>query len=159
MFRNAIPLMNSIKQTNIANPTGVAQHRLLKSFRDTNSIKPEPRPDKIFKIDVTSPLKFPIDPVSSQVLYGPKSKELKYPEIPFIVNRTPNGKLPIYSDILRGHSVQYTILKNFKGDTDVLVSELEKIFGESTVIRNDTSVRIKGNHSKTILVWLTGLGF
>ncbi|KAN0035150.1 hypothetical protein ACTA71_004409 [Dictyostelium dimigraforme] len=159
MFKNFISL-NNVSRTQMmfrSYTSFVSKHRLIRN--PDNEPNNKPRENKLLQIKLQAPLQYPISPITSEVLYGPKSSQLTHPDIPFIVNRTKNDKLPIYSDILRGQNVVYTVLKGYKGDTDVLVKELGCIFGKSKVFKRETSIRIQGNHGKTILTWLRSLGF
>ncbi|KAM9981193.1 hypothetical protein ACTFIY_003485 [Dictyostelium cf. discoideum] len=163
MLKNLISLNNNnvSKTTQMmfrSYTSHVSKHRLIRNPDNEKQVIP-PRENKLFEIKLTNPLQYPIQPITSDVLYGPKSSELTHPDIPFIVNRTKNDKLPIYTDILRGHSVVYTILKGYQGDSDVIVKELGCIFGRSNVSKRDSCIRIQGNHGKTVLTWLRGLGF
>ncbi|EGC36593.1 hypothetical protein DICPUDRAFT_150899 [Dictyostelium purpureum] len=140
----------------------VNQNRLLPNFRETKQ-KEIIDAEKIYSITPVKPLKYPIDPIKNSQVYfvGKTTESVKYPDIPFVVKRTSTGKLPVYTErIGRYNNENFTILRKFDGDRNILKSELSNLLGESIPIKERAeSFEIKGDHQKTIMVWLAGLGF
>ncbi|KAF2072008.1 hypothetical protein CYY_006671 [Polysphondylium violaceum] len=115
--------------------------------------------NKLYTLKTISPLQFPIEPVHSNDLIAIKPAGLKH-NLPFNVQRTENGKLPVYTEIVRSQRHVYTVLRKYSGDSDVMMKEIKNIFGDSVqIVQTDSNIKIRGKHTKALRVWLSGLGF
>jgi len=116
--------------------------------------------NKLYTLKTISPLQFPIEPVHSSVLSSIKPTGLKHNNLPFNIQRTENGKLPVYTEIVRSQRHVYTIIRKYSGDSDVMMKEIKNIFGDSVqIVQTDSNIKIRGKHTKALRVWLSGLGF
>eukprot|EP01080_Neovahlkampfia_damariscottae_P010997 gene10997-3703_t len=79
-------------------------------------------------------------------------------ELPFHVQRTQSGSLPVYIDYKKGRSLALTVVRKIQGDTTELRKELMKITNK-IVIEKTGTLEIKGNHVRLVLLYLRGLGF
>jgi hypothetical protein len=79
-------------------------------------------------------------------------------KLPFAVDRTNSGSLPVYMDYRAGRTRTETIVRKITGDVKAIASELVKITG-STVVQKPAQVVVKGHHLRIIRLWLRSLGF
>lgn len=80
--------------------------------------------------------------------------------LPFLIERTENGGLPVYTDIKGGNTKKVTIIRRIKGDPFPLQSELTKVVqGEKAVEIRPGKIVIDGNYSRRVKLYLLGMGF
>ncbi|KAI8073287.1 ribosomal protein L49/IMG2 [Gongronella butleri] len=82
----------------------------------------------------------------------------------YLVSRTTNKGLPVYSDIKNGGTKHLTIIRRVEGDVEALRTELAAMFPEAPknhVRINPTNnhIVIKGNYVNEIKQWLVAKGF
>ena len=80
-------------------------------------------------------------------------------KIPFHVDRTHAGNLPVYTKFTHGGNRQRTIIRKIIGDTTALRQELAKIVSNSPMEEKQGQIIVSGLHSAKIKLWLTRLGF
>lgn len=81
-------------------------------------------------------------------------------KIPYAVNRTASGNLPVYSKIRGTDRETYTTVESVYGDTNAFVSDLRMtVIGETPAKDQGRSIEIKGRFAKPIKNWLKSLGF
>jgi large subunit ribosomal protein L49 len=78
--------------------------------------------------------------------------------LPFKVERTSTGQLPVFSDIRNGRTNVLTIVRRCAGDLAELKGELEKLTGSLVEIKTN-KLEIKGPHTKKVKLWLRHLGY
>ncbi|KAI8096850.1 ribosomal protein L49/IMG2 [Halteromyces radiatus] len=85
-------------------------------------------------------------------------------DTPYIVSRTSNHSLPVYSDIKNGGTQQLTIIRRIEGDVEALKADLTSLFPDapkSHVKINPTNnhIIIKGLYVNELKQWLANKGF
>ena len=75
------------------------------------------------------------------------------------MRRTRSKQLPVYSDFKNGRTKQTTILRGIRGDIEAVEEGLQKIVGDSEIMRKMGRLEVKGDHRREIRQWLAGLGF
>ena len=114
-------------------------------------------------------LKFKLHELSQQVELGdteflkvfkPMNEPLGTIELlPFHVDRTHTGNLPVFTDIRSGGSRQCTVVKKIYGDVNQFKEELAKIVSNAPIEDKMGRLEVNGIHSQKIKLWLTRLGF
>ena len=80
--------------------------------------------------------------------------------IPYAVNRTSSGNLPVYTRIKGISRENVTYVGCVYGDTKSFISDLRmSVSGESPISEEGRTVVITGRHAKQIKQWLHSLGF
>lgn len=95
--------------------------------------------------------------------------------LPYLVKRTANGNLPVYTEYKNSRSRAITIIRRIDGDIESLRNDLErKVFGSANLeaegshhgVQVDVAIRkpsnhiwINGNVSRNVRYWLTSIGF
>ena len=80
-------------------------------------------------------------------------------ELPFEVERTHKGNLPVYTDIRSGGNRQVTVVRKVTGDIDAFRTELSKVVSNSPINDKMGRLEVNGIHSQKVKLWLTRLGF
>ena len=80
-------------------------------------------------------------------------------DIPFRVERTNFGNLPVYSDYRNNGMRKLTVIRRVYGDIDEFVEEIKKITSNSEVYEKTARVEVKGIHTQKVTLWLRRLGF
>ncbi|EFA78921.1 hypothetical protein PPL_08389 [Heterostelium album PN500] len=110
-----------------------------------------------YELKPVSPLLYPVQSVSSITTIKPNGGT---ENLPFHFERTASGRLPVYSDLIRSQRAKETVLRKYSGDVTIILQELRNILGEEvSITQNEGTISIRGDHSLTLLVWLTALGF
>ena len=79
--------------------------------------------------------------------------------IPFQVERTKSGNLPVYKDYKEGGNRKLTIIRKITGDPFLMAEELKKVTSNSEVTIKVGSIVVTGFHKQNVEVWLQRLGF
>jgi translation initiation factor 1 (eIF-1/SUI1) len=79
----------------------------------------------------------------------------------YVVSRTVNKGLPVYSDYKNGGTRLLTIVRRVEGDASALMKDLNADFPEAVISINAKTqhVVIKGHHVNEIKEWLISKGF
>ena len=80
-------------------------------------------------------------------------------KLPFAIERTHKGNLPVYTDFRSGGGRQLTVVRKINGDVDKLKQELYKVCSNSEIEEKQGRIEITGKHSTKVKLWLTRLGF
>ena len=80
-------------------------------------------------------------------------------ELPFEVERTHKGNLPVYTDIRSGGTRSLTVVRKITGDIDAFKTELSKVVSNSPIEEKMGRLEVSGIHSQKVKLWLTRLGF
>jgi hypothetical protein len=81
-------------------------------------------------------------------------------KIPYAVNRTASGNLPVYLKIYGIDRKTTTCVGSVYGDSSAFISDLRiAVCGEAKVRENGRNVEIDGRYAKSIKKWLQTLGF
>ena len=81
------------------------------------------------------------------------------PDVPFKVERTNFGNLPVYTDYKNSGMRKITIIRRLYGDIDEFKTELAKICGNQEIYEKIGKVEVKGIHVEKVNLWLRRLGF
>ena len=79
--------------------------------------------------------------------------------LPFEIERTHTGNLPVYTDLRAGGSRKLTVVRKIYGDVDAFKTELSKVVSNSPIEEKMGRLEINGSHSQKVKLWLTRLGF
>ena len=79
--------------------------------------------------------------------------------IPFEVERSNFGNLPIYSEYKNNGMRKLTVIRRLYGDIDAFKEELAKVVSNADIIEKTGRIEVKGIHVKKIDLWLRRLGF
>ena len=80
-------------------------------------------------------------------------------ELPFQVERTHKGNLPVYTDVRAGGSRRVTVVRKIFGDVNAFKDELSKIVSNAPIEERVGRLEVSGMHSQKVKLWLTRLGF
>ena len=80
-------------------------------------------------------------------------------ELPFEIERTHKGNLPVYTDVRSGGTRKLTIVRNIYGDVEAFKTELSKVVSNAPIEDKMGRLEINGTHSQKVKLWLTRLGF
>ena len=106
------------------------------------------------------PLTYRIHPASQTIsLSKPHTAPLTPVEqLPFSLERTTSGNLPVYIKYNCNHSLKKTVIRKVRGDIDKFVSERRKVVSNAEVRRKVGKVEIPGVHMESVETWLLRLG-
>ena len=106
------------------------------------------------------PLKYRLHPATQPIsLAKPHSPPLSPVEqLPFTLERTLSGNLPVYIKYNCNHTLKKTIIRKINGDIDKFVEELRKVVSNAEVRRKVGKVEIPGVHKESVETWLLRLG-
>ena len=79
--------------------------------------------------------------------------------LPFFVERSKSGNLPVYRDYRHGSMKKMTIIRKISGDVEELMVELKKICSNEDIEAKVGKVIIRGLHKQVVLDYLARLGF
>ena len=79
--------------------------------------------------------------------------------LPFEVERTHKGNLPVYTDTRAGGQRKVTVVRKILGDSEAFKAELSKIVSNSPIEEKNGRFEISGFHTQKVKLWLTRLGF
>ena len=98
--------------------------------------------------------------LAAQSMFVPINEPLGTLEtLPFDVQRTHKGNLPVYSDRRAGGQRKITIVRLVYGDVNAFKEELSKIVSNSPIAEKSGRLEISGFHTAKVKLWLTRLGF
>ena len=81
-------------------------------------------------------------------------------KIPYAVNRTASGNLPVYIRIRGINRENITYIGSVYGDTNALISDLRMtVCGDAPIAESGRTMEIQGRYAKQIKKWLQSLGF
>ena len=80
-------------------------------------------------------------------------------DLPFEVERTHKGNLPVYTDIRNGGTRRLTVVRKIYGDVGSFKAELSKVVSNSAIEERMGRLEVSGLHSQKVKLWLTRLGF
>ena len=81
-------------------------------------------------------------------------------KIPYALNRTASGNLPVYSRVRGIDREAVTYVESIYGDTTAFVADLRMtVCGDAAITEKGRSVEISGRYVKPIKNWLLSLGF
>ena len=67
--------------------------------------------------------------------------------LPFSVERTHKGNLPVYTDTRAGGQRKVTVVRKIFGDSDIFKAELSKIVSNSPILEKNGRFEISGFHT------------
>ena len=80
-------------------------------------------------------------------------------DLPFTIDRTHRGNLPVFTDIRSGGNRSLTVVRKVTGDIETLKVELAKVCSNAPIEEKVGRLEISGKHSAKVKLWLTRLGF
>ena len=80
-------------------------------------------------------------------------------DLPFEVERTHKGNLPVYTDVRAGGTRSLTVVRKIYGDVDKFKTELSKVVSNAPIEEKQGRLEISGKHSQKVKLWLTRVGF
>lgn len=81
-------------------------------------------------------------------------------KVPYAVNRTSSGNLPVYSKVRGIDRDTYTFIESVYGDSNAFISDLRMtICGDSIIQEQGRTIEISGRYAKQVKRWLQSLGF
>ena len=81
-------------------------------------------------------------------------------KIPYAVNRTASGNLPVYSKVRGIDRDTYTYIESVYGDSNAFISDLRMtICGDADISEHGRTIEISGRYAKQVKNWLQSLGF
>jgi len=80
-------------------------------------------------------------------------------KLPFEVERTSTGNLPVYTDFRAGGNRSVTVVRKIFGDVDEFKDELSKVVSNSPIEEKMGRLEVSGLHTQKVKVWLSRLGF
>jgi hypothetical protein len=105
------------------------------------------------------PLNYKLLDVEVPMGFFPKLQGVNTDHIPFEIERTQSGNLPVYRDYKNGRNTKYTEVRLVTGDIDAFCKELSKICSNCSVNPKVGRVVISGLHKVSVSNWLYRLGF
>ena len=128
-------------------------------IRDTKPRRIHPRVEKLHE-QLTQPL----EPLKFKLQTVPENHDPLIPlgnteNLPFSVQRTFSGNLPVYSDFNHDHSIKKTIVRKITGDVEELYGELKKVCSNSSMKIQVGKIVIRGPHKIVVEDYLRRLGF
>eukprot|EP00357_Protocruzia_adherens_P035586 CAMPEP_0115013180 /NCGR_PEP_ID=MMETSP0216-20121206/25237_1 /TAXON_ID=223996 /ORGANISM="Protocruzia adherens, Strain Boccale" /LENGTH=132 /DNA_ID=CAMNT_0002382495 /DNA_START=38 /DNA_END=436 /DNA_ORIENTATION=- len=79
--------------------------------------------------------------------------------LPFQVDRTHTGNLPVYSDFRNDYTRKLTIVRKLTGDMEEFKKEISKVCSNAPVTEKVGRIEVKGVHTGAVKLWLRRLGF
>ncbi|TNV75398.1 hypothetical protein FGO68_gene16241 [Halteria grandinella] len=80
-------------------------------------------------------------------------------ELPFNIERTHKGNVPVYTDYRVGGMRKVTVVRKITGDIDEFKMELAKVVSNAPIEEKMGRIEINGMHSDKVKLWLRRLGF
>jgi large subunit ribosomal protein L49 len=81
-------------------------------------------------------------------------------KIPYAVNRTSSGNLPVYSKVRGIDRETFTRIESVYGDTNAFIADLRMtVIGDAPTKDHGRSIEISGRFAKPVKNWLKSLGF
>ncbi len=80
--------------------------------------------------------------------------------LPFAVERSAFGNVPVYVDVRHGGSQVRTVLKGVRGDVAALCGALQGALPAGVELKvKVASIELRGNHVGALKRWLLQMGF
>ena len=99
-------------------------------------------------------------PLAAQSMFVPLNEPLgTLEDLPFEVQRTHKGNLPVYTDRRAGGQRRVTVVRKIYGDLQAFKEELSKIVSNSPIEEKQGRIEISGFHTQKVKLWMTRLGF
>ncbi len=67
-------------------------------------------------------------------------------KLPFIIERTSTGNLPVYIEYNSNHNIKRTVIRKISGDVDQFCEELKKVVSNFQVRKKIGYVEVPGVH-------------
>ena len=98
--------------------------------------------------------------MAAENIFVPLNKPLGPLEtLPFDIERTHKGNLPVYTDTRAGGQRRVTVVRKIFGDLDAFKEELSKIVSNAPIEDKQGRIEVSGFHTQKVKLWLTRLGF
>jgi large subunit ribosomal protein L49 len=125
------------------------------------STKLKAHPEVLLKIDLMTQ---PLPPLKYKLQELPENEAFPAPlggteNLPFMIERTHLGNLPVYSEYRNNRSKKVTIIRKLYGDSGEFSEELSKVVSNAVIEERNGRIEVKGIHTKNIKTWLLRLGF
>jgi large subunit ribosomal protein L49 len=106
------------------------------------------------------PLLYKLHPYNGPVSLQKPNPEPLSPveELPFSIERTASGNLPVYIKYDCRHVVKKTIIRKLSGDMNKFVAELQKVVSNHEIKKKVGKIEIPGVHKESVETWLLRLG-
>ena len=106
----------------------------------------------------------PLEPLKYKLQEEPEGHDPLTPlgnveHLPFFVQRTFSGNLPVYREYNHDHSLKRTVVRKITGDVEELLTELKKVCSNSSMKINVGKIIITGQHKIVVEDYLRRLGF
>ena len=89
-----------------------------------------------------------------------QNTKLDTSKIPYAVNRTASGNLPVYSKVRGIDRETFTYIESVYGDTSAFISDLRMtVCGDSDIKEHGRTIEITGRYGKAVKNWLQKIGF
>ena len=89
-----------------------------------------------------------------------QNTKLDTSKIPYAVNRTSSGNLPVYSKVRGIDRETFTYIESIYGDTNAFIADIRMtVCGESVIKEQGRTIEIAGRYGKAVKNWLQTLGF
>ena len=119
-------------------------------------------PEKQYWVERTTqaplPLTYKLQDVEVPHGYFPQL-ETRTPDLPFYIERTKSGNLPVYRDYKCKRSRKMTEIRLITGDINAFCDELSKIASNHKINPKVGRIVVNGLHKNVICNWLYRLGF
>ncbi|OMJ74568.1 hypothetical protein SteCoe_26467 [Stentor coeruleus] len=103
------------------------------------------------------PLKYKLQDLPNSSIHGPPLGGTEL--LPFQIERTHVGNLPVYSDYKIDGNLKRTVIRKISGDIEEFKTELSKVVSNYDIYERVGRVEVKGLHGEVIKTWLRRLGF
>lgn len=104
------------------------------------------------------PLKYKLHPISVEIGLPHAAPLGALEELPFHIERSVSGNLPVYVRYRNERAVKRTIVRKISGDVEEFAKELTKVVSNNTVNIKVGRVEVPGVHRESINTWLLRLG-
>eukprot|EP01017_Pseudomicrothorax_dubius_P046928 TRINITY_DN8344_c0_g1_i2.p1 TRINITY_DN8344_c0_g1~~TRINITY_DN8344_c0_g1_i2.p1 ORF type:complete len:185 (+),score=47.50 TRINITY_DN8344_c0_g1_i2:60-557(+) len=107
----------------------------------------------------------PPEPLAYKLHQQPEGKDFEIAPLspkeplPFRVERTHVGNLPVYREYRNARSVKRTVIRHIYGDIEAFTEELSKVVSNSKIDVKVGRVEVQGLHRESVSLWLQRLGF
>ena len=89
-----------------------------------------------------------------------QNTKLDTSKIPYAVNRTSSGNLPVYSKVRGVDRETITSIESVYGDSNAFIADLRMaVIGDAPANDHGRSIEITGRFARPVKNWLKSLGF
>lgn len=89
-----------------------------------------------------------------------QNTKLDTSKIPYAVNRTASGNLPVYTQIRGVNRENITCIASVYGDTKAMISDLRAaVCGGADIAESGRVLELRGRFARPVKQWLQSLGF